>query len=323
MSTQQIPNIYLGLWINWSHGPIRGSTLTLSSHNGGLLTAFLALFVAIAGGALWRITAFISHQVRAGQDVQDGLHHQQQVILRNTSSPGAALWQFTHLSYFWRQCAQRPIWRSIQFSFLALLNLVVLTAASLFSSQLTRVASDETLILSDNCGLWSLSEGLHTLTVHAQQYKNLRDTTSAAGYARACYGENPDTLQCNHYVQEQIHSTANRNATCPFASGLCKMSDSAAYELDTGPIDSHLHLGINTPEKDRVIYRRRETCAPLNTEEYFSTFNITESPSTHGETLGWLGDVIKLYNFGPAMNNNWTFAYNSHANIDKLGYGLS
>lgn len=275
--------------------------------------------MAIAGGALWRITAFISHQLRAGQDVQDGLHHQQQAILRNTSSPGAALWQFTHLSYFWRQSARRPIWRSVQFSFLALLNLAVLAAASLFSSQLIRVNSDETLILSDNCGLWSLSNGSDTMSLRAQQYKNLRDTTSAAGYARACYSENPDTLQCNRYVQEQIYSTANRNATCPFASGICMMSDSAAYELDTGPIDSHLHLGINTPEKDRVIYRRKETCAPLNQEAYSSTFNITEPPDAQNPLLGWPGDVITLCNFGPSMNNNWTFAYNKHANIDKLG----
>lgn len=323
MSTQQIPNTYLGFWINWSHGPVGGSTLTLSSHNGGLLTAFLALFVAIAGGALWRITAFISHQVRAGQDVQDGLHHQQQAILRNTSSPGAALWQFIRLSYFWRQSAQGPVWRSMQFSSLALLNLVVLAIASLFSSQLTRLTSDETLILSDNCGIWTLQEYSDGISQRASDYKNSRDTISAAGYARACYRKNPDTLQCNQYVHQKIYSTANRNATCPFASGICMMSNSAAYELDSGPIDSHVHLGINTPEKDRVIYRRRETCAPLNATGYFTIVNNTKSTDRKIQKLGWPGDVINLYNFGARGDYNWTFSYNLHASIDNLGYGLS
>lgn len=323
MSTQQLSNTYLGLWINWSHGRVLGSTLTLSYRDGGLLTAFVALFVAIAGGALWRITAFIFHQICAGQNVQDGLHHQQQAILRNTSSPGAALWQFTHLGHFWWQSAQRPIWRSAQFSFLALLNLSVLAVASLFSSQLTRVTSNETLILSDNCGIWGIKNISDSSSLQAFNRKTLRDTISAADYARACYGSNPDTLQCNQYVRKQISSIAKRNATCPFASGICMMSDAAAYELDTGPIDSHFHLGINTPEKDRVTYRRRETCAPLNKEGYFTTLNVTEASRAKGEKLGWPGDIINLYNFGPVSGTNWTFMYNLHASIDGLGYGLS
>ena len=320
MSTQQFSNTYLGLWINWSHGLVRGSTLTLSSHVGGLLTAFLALFVAIAGSALWRITAFIFHQLRAGQDIQDGLHHQQQAILRNTSSPGAALWQFTHLSYFWRKTAQRPVWRSIQFSFLALLNLAVLAAATLFSSQLTRVTSNETLILSDNCGIFTLTNSSDNAFARAYMQKTLRDVLSAAIYAQACYGNNADALQCNQYVQAQIGSTANRNATCPFTSGICMMSNTAAYELDTGPINSHDHLGMNTPKKDRITYRRRETCAPLNKEGYVTAANVTESSD---ERLGWLGDLIYLYNFGPAAGANWTYMYNLHAKIDGFGYGLT
>ena len=324
MSSQSSSYTYMGLWTNWSHGPVRGFTLTLSSHHAGLLTAFIALFVAIAGGALWRITAFIFHQLRAGQGVHDGLHHQQQAIFRNTSSPGAALWQFTHLSYFWWPFAQRPVWRSVQFSFVALLSLAMLAVASLFSSQLTRMTSNETLVLSDNCGIWSLETSLGDgFANRAYHYKVIQDTLSASGYARACYGNNPDRLQCNRFVQEQIHSTDNRNATCPFASGICMMSDTAAYELDSGPIDSHVHLGINTPEIDRVIYRRRETCAPLNMTGYSTKFNVSKFPDSNETLLGQPGDEIRLYNFGPAMDKNWTYSYNTRARFGNFGYTLS
>lgn len=41
--------IHLGFWTNWSHGRVKGATITLTHRNGALLTAFLALFVAFAG----------------------------------------------------------------------------------------------------------------------------------------------------------------------------------------------------------------------------------------------------------------------------------
>ncbi|KAL9114279.1 MAG: hypothetical protein Q9227_001701 [Pyrenula ochraceoflavens] len=39
-------SIYLGLWTNWSHGTVRGATITLTKRDGGLLIAFLALFIS-------------------------------------------------------------------------------------------------------------------------------------------------------------------------------------------------------------------------------------------------------------------------------------
>ena len=54
--------IYLGVWTNWSlGGRIKGSTITLDHHNGALLTAFLAVFIAFAGSRLWRIVCFVIH----------------------------------------------------------------------------------------------------------------------------------------------------------------------------------------------------------------------------------------------------------------------
>jgi hypothetical protein len=39
-------SVYLGIWTNWSHGSVAGLTLTTTLQNGGLLIAFLALFVS-------------------------------------------------------------------------------------------------------------------------------------------------------------------------------------------------------------------------------------------------------------------------------------
>lgn len=61
MSSVNGAHMYTGVWINWSNGVVLGSTLTLSSRDGGLLTAFLAIFISAAGAALWRILSYILH----------------------------------------------------------------------------------------------------------------------------------------------------------------------------------------------------------------------------------------------------------------------
>ena len=58
---------------SWSRKPILRATITLSQRNGSLLTAFLDIFVTIAGGACWRILTFLIYQHRVGDD-KDALH---------------------------------------------------------------------------------------------------------------------------------------------------------------------------------------------------------------------------------------------------------
>lgn len=149
--------VYHGVWINWSDGSIVGSTTTLSSRNGSLLTAFLAIFVAATGAAVWKILSFSIHQSRTSQDPRDGLHHQQQVILRNSGTPGAASWQLLQLSYVWGRLAKRPFWRSLPLALLAMANLIAFALAGVFSSEVTKAAGDAVLIRSDNCGNWTLN----------------------------------------------------------------------------------------------------------------------------------------------------------------------
>lgn len=91
---------YTGIWFNWGHGAVTGSTLTLNERNGGLLTAFLAIFVSATGAATWKIMRYSLHQYRARQEYQDGLHHQQQAIFRNSDSPVGASWQLMQLTWY-------------------------------------------------------------------------------------------------------------------------------------------------------------------------------------------------------------------------------
>src|SRR5436189_4019354 len=99
---------YTGTWINWSHGAIRGATITLPQAYGGFLVAFLAIYVSFAGGMFWRFLSFICHQLNTTQSERsrDALHHQRQVIFRNGGAI-EAFWELAKMPVSWHGKARR------------------------------------------------------------------------------------------------------------------------------------------------------------------------------------------------------------------------
>lgn len=125
MSQTAASFVHTGPWINWSHGLLLGSTITLSERDGELFTAFLAMFVTAAGAACWKIMSFALHQHRSPRDPQDGIHHQQQAILRNSGSPVGASFELARLTWSWRKHALRPFIRTLPLVALAVVNFVL------------------------------------------------------------------------------------------------------------------------------------------------------------------------------------------------------
>ena len=116
------PFVHIGPWINWSRGRVLGSPITLSERDGDLFIGLLGIFVTVAGAACWKIMSFAMHQLRSPPDVQDGIHHQQQAILRNIGSPFQASYELAQLSWSWRKHALRPFVRTLPLVALALFN---------------------------------------------------------------------------------------------------------------------------------------------------------------------------------------------------------
>ncbi|KAK4697740.1 hypothetical protein P7C71_g386, partial [Lecanoromycetidae sp. Uapishka_2] len=318
MSQPVLSQIYTGPWINWSHGVVIGSTITLSARDGGLLTAFLALFVSVAGAACWKITSYILHQQRARKAFQDGLHHQQQIILRNTSNPPTAAYELLQLSWAWRKRADKPLRRTLPLAFLAILNFSIFGVAGIFSSEVTKAAGNETLVKSSNCGvLFGNDDAAVTGALPGLIDLNINDTAVASTYAQACYGDTGNALQCNQYTQQQIKWNTNANASCPFGDNRCYGSTSA-YEMDTGKIDTDTSLGINARESKRLQFRKVTTCSPIHTLGYATEVNITDP------NLIAYGDTIEEIAFGPIGGNvsNVTYTYDEHSKIDNFGYSL-
>lgn len=302
MSTNGSP-VYHGFWIDWSYGPIRGATLTVSLRDGSLISAFFVLFVSVATTRLWRVLSFIIHQTRVSHHSRDGLFYQQQLIFRNTTSPTEAAWAFASMIKYWRSRATRSFRRSIPWAALAFFCIIASTANGILSSQLIGPAGNTTLVDSPNCGVWYYRDD-YANKVFEDRTGSMESILRSATYARSCYTDSqPQNQQtCKTYVVPRISYLHEANAQCPFAGEVCLSSDNAAYQMDTGSVDSHVALGINTPGKDRLTYRRMTSCSPLTTHGFVTV--TADSNSTEEAVVQC--NYGRISRQGPG-NTTWEF----------------
>jgi len=275
MSTNQ--TIYVGLWTNWSKGPIAGSTLTLSNRNGSILIAILALFVQLVGGQSWNIICFVAHQSRTTRRAKDGLYHQQQVVLRNSSSDARTIWDLTKMAWVWRSYTVNSMRKSISLILLGLIHFLGFGVAGVFSSRLSIPGNEVLLARNLNCGL---SQQFPVLMANQTIADNI--LTQAAcdriddnaielskQYVGNCLSQSQSLEECNAFKVPQLNWTLQYNAYCPFrGDDICIGPVDGALKFDTGFIDSRNDLGINTDDMNRVQYRRITTCSPIETKGY-------------------------------------------------------
>lgn len=292
--------VYTGVWTNWSHGVVHGWTLTLEQQYGTYLAAFLAVYVSFAGGAFWRLISFIIHQRRAAKPstTHGLLHYQIQVLFRNsgTGVVGAAA-AFASLGLRQRGTLSSLL-GCLVFAGLAMTTALSFAVASLFTSAVTRVPGNTTIILGPACGGYNLTGTDLPETLPQITQKTLADTYDAAAYVRQCYQQNATGMACGTYVQQMLSYTTNDSAICPFSAGMCVPNDKSAYSMDSGYINSHYDLGINAIPENRILYRKVSTCAPI----YASDFGVLENESTVGET-------IYMYAGNVGTATNYTFKY--------------
>ncbi|KAK8122765.1 hypothetical protein PG984_011435 [Apiospora sp. TS-2023a] len=178
--------VYLGTWTNWSRGSaVLGATLTMTQEHGNLLIAFTAVFVPFAASRFWRIFALIFHQCYSTSGPRDVIHHQRQVLLRNSNSPESGLLSFVRG----------------------------------FSSQLS--TAGEVLLKGDDCEAATsvLTGNMTTVNRNIPYWATFNN--NIANYAQQCYaGQGSGLLQCAKFVTGAIQTpTMDYDAPCPFKSG--------------------------------------------------------------------------------------------------------
>ncbi|PVH73525.1 hypothetical protein DL98DRAFT_431108, partial [Cadophora sp. DSE1049] len=246
-----------GVWTNWAKGSSEGRTLTLTTQNGTILVAALALFVSIAASQSWGMLSFFVHQLRTTRKPQYGMHFQQQTTLRNHGSPLATIWQLVKISWAWRSQSVGSFKKSIGLVVLGLVYLMMFGAASIFSSRVA-TTSDEILVRSPNCGIWSVS--LH-----------IPNADLSKSYVRDCLSGYQSSPECNIFKQRAIPYLSRNNATCPFSPEMCLGAPNTALRLDSTLLDSNHDFGINSLPKDRVSYRKVATCSPVTTDGFIES----------------------------------------------------
>lgn len=284
MSSTPDDVIYLGAWINWSRGPILGSTLTLKRSDGDLVIAFTAFFLTFVATRFWRLLCFMFHRLYSTSEPEDALYHQRQAILRNAATAEEAFRLFVMLVWTSRQSRR---WFRLALMLLATAFCIVTFAvASGFSSRISDSNGGEVLLTGYNCGyLYDPADSFLDDPYRGETLEN------AANYVQQCYSGNGDGPDCGRFVKSHLVGvTIDENAACPFSNELCRSTEN--IRLDTGLIDSHDHLGLNAPHSQHISWRRVFSCGPLVTEGYTSQENTSiglmtlyhygDSPGLHG-----------------------------------------
>ena len=306
---------YTGAWINWSRGQVLGATLTLSKRPGAALIAAVTIFVQLAGTCSWIAICYILHQSRTKQGKGDGLYHQQQVVLRNSTSEIGVLWQLFKLGHAWHNANPRARRRVARFASVALFHLVLFLLAGVFSSQVIQT-DNQTLIKQGTCGFIPQQPTADLTLSSFDEYVALyldiqRNAEISLQQVQNCNGAITSAdVQCDVFPHD-INWSTWYGAPCPFADpSMCVSSDGLAMQLDTGLIDSQHELGINAHAKDRIQYRHVSTCSPLRQEGYVTGWFNASTVNTTGMTIPYTpppGMLIKFYDYGGAHGLNHTF----------------
>lgn len=287
--------VYLGTWTNWSRGPVLGQTLTCTRRNGDLIIAFTAFFIAFVGSRFWRIGSIILHRSYSTDQPSGTVHHQRQIILRNTDSADAGLVKFTQLLWAWRRhLPMVSLIKVLPAFIMALFCVVAFTIAGGYSSQITTSAGTEVLVDGANCDLLVVNR-TYDSNILEVDVKSLWN--EALNYAQQCYNtESEGIFDCQGFVTERIPIFIDDQAECPFPHEVCR-TNSSNLLLDTGFINTHDHLGINAPPSERLIFRSTLQCAPLVTAGFTSSYE--------GQARNYT-----LYNYGisgPGGKYNYTY----------------
>jgi hypothetical protein len=302
-------DVHIGFWTNWAHDRVAGATLTLTRRNGGLLIAFLAIFVTMVGKSFWRTTCYLLHRYFSSHDPHDALHHQRQSLLRNTETAESAIWPFSRVVLAWRKKrVQRLYARFLPAIVLSAIITIGFIFAGIFSSRVTPETANEVLLTGSRCAVVQVANESYTHPPSVDRVNTYYAERIQAylNYAQQCYTDAQNSEDCSQYVRPSLPLQINRRASCPFDESICKSTD-ANVLIETDFLNSNHDLGVNMPPHDQFLLRFRTHCAPL-----LSKGNTSVSNNTAGSP----GSLTRYY-YGSAGSNHTTQS-RAAANQDAL-----
>ncbi|KAF2728729.1 hypothetical protein EJ04DRAFT_516392 [Polyplosphaeria fusca] len=294
-------NVFLGPWVDESQDPIHGAKITLTSTNGAILIAFLALFIQYVGQHLWEIASFIWHQSRSSPLPKFALQYQQDMALRNNGTPAQSLIYLTRIAWAWRHVrthvrGSRYFRIAILPPLVPLIFVILLVASGILSSALVDSSNIDILLTGSKCGIWQtpteelMVDPSGSFPVEMGSYIR-RIGEFSHTYTRTCYNKTRAELgpSCQMFAKPNLDYSTTLDQKCPFNETTCQLKDTNA-KLDTGLIDTNALLGVNS-KKANIQFRKLTTCAPIKPDIFTETSNYTLTGPTgikHPYIVHWL-----------------------------------
>ncbi|KAI7782645.1 hypothetical protein LA080_013133 [Diaporthe eres] len=251
----------------------------MDSRYGLLLLSFTATFVGFMASRFWRLTTLILHRIYSTTQPRDALHHQRQVVLRNSVSAASTLRISLQLAWCWRALANGYLARTLLIIMSAASAFCAFTVAGGFTSSISSGIGNDVLVDGSRCGVIEYDSML-TIDTMSVIYPHISQSMSnAANYAQQCYSPNATgTLDCTTFVKSHLPFISVLNASCPFSDNICRSNDSNLL-LDSGLINSD-DLGLNMPNNQRMFYREMLHCAPLRTDGFIRNLSANHQNYT-------------------------------------------
>ncbi|KAK3940012.1 hypothetical protein QBC46DRAFT_314648 [Diplogelasinospora grovesii] len=317
------------IWVNHDTSPALGATLTVTIRWGNYLIAALSSLVAWAGAGAWSIAAYVLHQRLAAVRDKDVLHQQLQVHFRTAGSfcdswiDGLSL----HRAWRGRPGVRQVKRRTLAVSLLALVVFLIFTAAGVFVAEVATKSYQDVLVLAapSDCGDFVFVTD--NTTIHSA----LVDVVT--GY------QNDANFWARNYARDAYHQSRSRESAfalpslpytgyevpCPYNNGTAcfgpnQTADGSAWRMETGPLNSHIHFGMNAPQQDRVTWATTATCAVVDPA------NLTIAPywridNYHGHEVNNTYIGI-LQQFGPDLGYDSNLMFEIPANLmyERTGF---
>jgi hypothetical protein len=309
-----------GFWVNVPHGPIMGQTITTDVRTGSLVVALLAVLTTFGLGHLWNVFLFCYHQLRARGRASEGHFHQQQALLRTLPPPNAFTSSWIKLWWVWKDKADSAFVCTWVLALLSVVFTAATIAVGIFVSYVVSSTNVEILVKSPFCGPLDLDRYL--LIVSDSNTDNLGFleyqadlSTSSRAYSRACYqNTSVQSAQCSTYIKPSIPITITREE-CPYAN-MCGNISKPAISFDSDFIDVNHGFGLNLHPRDAFKFRRKNTCALLETKDRYFGWNNTYGPSKQVQFEEFIG-----LNYGASTDRGWNYTF--RVNYFKANYSLS
>jgi hypothetical protein len=178
----------------------------------------------------------------------------------------------------------------------------------IFSSGLLTGSLNEVLIAGRECGTLPFGQPDEVNAPEVLLNSSLYHTQLSVedfSYAAQCYSKHRPG-SCSKFVTPNLKYRSNTNASCPFASELCK-SASGNLVLESDNIESVRHLGLNRGPPFLIRYQTH--CAPLNTENYTERVNVSSEAGGH--------QLFIRYKYGKKYKSKDNYTYVQSVQLDE------